>query len=146
MEKARKNSYPLTSLQQGMVYHSLLAPQSGVFVQQLVGHLNEKLNVFAFKEAWQRVIVRHPVLRTRFCLASMAEFCQEVETDAVPEWTEDDWSYLSVDDRERQWKRYLRDDRRRGFDFSQSPLMRLFLGGCRIGDRKEDEEASSHRA
>ncbi|MHC4712022.1 MAG: amino acid adenylation domain-containing protein [Planctomycetota bacterium] len=123
----RDNSYPLTPLQQGMVYHSLLAPQSGLYVQQLTGDLCEELDVGRFEEAWRRLVARHPVLRTRFHLADEGGFRQEVETDAVPEWTEDDWSHLSDDDRQSRWRRYLDEDRRRGFDFSQCPLMRLAL-------------------
>jgi len=127
MKETPENSYQLTSLQQGMVYHSLLAPQSGLYIQQLTGHLRERLNVPCFKEAWRRLVARHPVLRTRLHLASESGFRQEVKTDAAPEWTEEDWSHLSPDDRETQWRRYLDEDRRRGFDFAQSPLMRLAL-------------------
>lgn len=122
-----ENSYPLTPLQQGMVYHSLLAPQSGFYVEQMMGRLREELDVPCFKEAWRRIVGRHAVLRTRFELAGEAGFLQEPTADALPEWTEKDWSRLSGDAREQHWRRYLDEDRRRGFDFAKSPLMRLAL-------------------
>ncbi|MFH0965952.1 MAG: amino acid adenylation domain-containing protein [Planctomycetota bacterium] len=127
MKKTRESPYPLSALQQGMVYHSLLAPHSGVYVQQLVGRLRERLNVSAFKDAWGRMVARHASLRTRLRLEGAAGFLQEVEPEVVPDWTESDWSGLSAHERETEWNRQLREDRRRGFDFSRSPLMRLAL-------------------
>jgi NRPS condensation-like uncharacterized protein len=119
--------YPLTALQQGIVYQSLRAPQSGLYVQQLVGRLREPLNVPLFKDVWSRLMARHAVLRTRMHLADGSDLCQEVEPDAPPEWTEEDWSRLSPEEREARFRRFLDDDRRRGFDFSSFPFMRLAL-------------------
>ena len=65
-EQYIEDSYPLSPLQQGMLFHDLHAPHSGIYLGQLVCTFHEKLNVTAFKEAWQRVIARHPVLRTSF--------------------------------------------------------------------------------
>ena len=61
-----EDSYPLSPMQQGMLFHSLYAPQSGMYVQQLICGLQEDLQVAAFERAWQRVVARHPALRTRF--------------------------------------------------------------------------------
>ena len=84
--------YPLTALQKGMVYESLRYPQRGVYVQQLTGRFREALDVPLFKRVWQRLIARHGVLRTRIHLADEQDLSQDVEADAPPEWTEEDWS------------------------------------------------------
>ena len=117
--------YALTALQKGMVYESLRSPQSGLYVQQLTGRLREPLDVPLFKGVWARLMARHAVLRTRMHLADESDLCQEVEPDAPPEWTEEDWSRLSPEDREARFRRFLDEDRRRAFDFSRFPLMRL---------------------
>jgi amino acid adenylation domain-containing protein len=122
-----KRRYPLTPLQKGMVYQSLRSPQSGLYVQQLAGRLREPLDVPLFKGVWSRLMARHAVLRTRMHLADESDLCQEVEPDAPPEWTEDDWSRLSPDEREARLRRFLDSDRRRAFDFSGFPLLRLAL-------------------
>jgi len=119
--------YPLTALQKGMVYQSLRSPQSGLYVQQLVGRLREPLDAPLFKAAWSRLMARHTVLRTRIHLADESDLCQEVEPDAPPEWTEEDWSGLSPEEREARLRCFLDEDRRRDFDFSRFPLLRLAL-------------------
>ncbi len=119
--------YPLTALQKGMVYQSLRSPQSGLYVQQLAVRLREPLDVPKFKGAWARLMERHAVLRTRMDLVDGADLCQEVEPDALPEWTEEDWSSLSPEERETRFTRFLDNDRRRAFDFSRFPLLRLAL-------------------
>jgi hypothetical protein len=58
--------YPLSPMQQGMLFHSLYAPDSGVYVEQTAYTLRGPLDVEAFVRAWQRVVDRHPVLRTAF--------------------------------------------------------------------------------
>jgi NRPS condensation-like uncharacterized protein len=119
--------YPLTPLQKGMVYQSLHSPQSGLYVQQRVLRLREPLDVPLFKDVWPRLMARHAVLRTRIHLADGSDLCQEVEPDAPPEWTEEDWSRLSPEEREARFRRFLDNDRRRDFDFSSFPFMRLAL-------------------
>lgn len=119
--------YALTALQQGMVYQTLRSPQSGLYVQQLTARLGERLDVALFKGVWSRLVARHAVLRTRMHLADESDLCQEVGPDAAPEWTEEDWSSLAPDEREARFRRFLGEDRRRGFDLSGFPLMRLAL-------------------
>ena len=58
--------YPLSPLQEGMLFHSLYAPDSGVYVEQLSCALDGPLDQAAFARAWERVVERHAVLRTAF--------------------------------------------------------------------------------
>src|SRR4051794_18816101 len=59
-------SYPLTPLQEGMLFHSRLASGSGVYVQQLVVHMPEAVDADALRQAWRFVVERHEALRTAF--------------------------------------------------------------------------------
>src|SRR5215211_5746287 len=58
--------YPLSPLQQGLLFHTLENPGSGAYVEQLSCALLGPLDLAAFGAAWQSVIDRHPVLRTAF--------------------------------------------------------------------------------
>ena len=47
------NIYPLSSLQQGMLFHSLYGPDSEIYSTQLVCELEGCLDEEAFAAAWQ---------------------------------------------------------------------------------------------
>ena len=119
--------YPLSFLQQGMLFEGLSAPESGINIEQLICDLREDLNVSFFKQAWQQVVARHPILRTRFCWEGVKEPFQEVKQQVSVPIEEDDWRELSVPDAAEQLELYLQRDRQRGFQFDEAPLMRLAL-------------------
>ncbi len=58
--------YPLSHMQEGMLFHAFSAPGSGIIIEQIVCRFYEDLNVSAFKRAWQQVVERHEVFRTSF--------------------------------------------------------------------------------
>ena len=59
--------YPLSPMQEGLLFHSLYAQDHAVYVTHITCTL-EKLDVPAFERAWQQVMDRHPALRTAFVL------------------------------------------------------------------------------
>ncbi len=58
--------YKLSPMQQGMLFHTLYAPDSEVYREQTSCSLKGNLNVSAFQQAWGQVVHRHPILRTAF--------------------------------------------------------------------------------
>ncbi len=120
--------YPLTPLQQGMLFHTVYAPGSGAYVEQVGFTVRDPaFGPQAFARAWQRVAERHPVLRTAFAWEEMEEPVQVVQRRvAIPVETLD-WSGLAPHARERELEDFLAEDRRRGFDLLAAPLMRLAL-------------------
>src|SRR4028118_259910 len=58
--------YPLSPMQQGMLFHTLYDGESGVYLTQINLTLRGNLDVPSFQRAWDLVIERHPVLRTAF--------------------------------------------------------------------------------
>ena len=61
-----EDCYPLSPMQQGMLFDTLADTGPGVDIDQLVCELREVLDTAALRRAWQRLVDRHPVLRTRF--------------------------------------------------------------------------------
>jgi amino acid adenylation domain-containing protein/non-ribosomal peptide synthase protein (TIGR01720 family)/FkbM family methyltransferase len=117
--------YALSPMQHGMLYHTLVSPESAPFVTQIACTLEGPLNRPAFRQAWQQVVDRHPALRTAF--AAGADGLQQVVCRKVRiPWLEQDWRQ----EREAQpakLQQFLVEDRRAGFDLSQPPLLRVAL-------------------
>ncbi|WP_460207482.1 amino acid adenylation domain-containing protein [Scytonema sp. NUACC21] len=119
--------YSLSPMQEGMLFHTLYASNSGVYFEHLNCTLKGNLNVLAFQKAWQQVVERHPVLRTAFIWEGLDEPLQVVRQHISLPWEQHDWRSLSPVEQQEQLEAFLQADRERGFDLSQAPLMRLTL-------------------
>jgi amino acid adenylation domain-containing protein/FkbM family methyltransferase len=119
--------YPLSPMQQGMLFESLYARQSKVYVEQRSYLLRGPLNVGAFELALQKVIDRHPALRTSFVWEELEEPIQIVHRHIKLPLQMQDWRQSSPTWREQSLKDYLEANRRRGFDLSAAPLLRFCL-------------------
>jgi amino acid adenylation domain-containing protein len=119
--------YTLSPLQQGLFFHTLYAPQSGVYVEQLDCTLRGELHLTAFEHAWQQVLDRHPILRTAFLWKELEEPVQVVRQRVKLSFHREDWRSLTKAQQEERLDQYLKTDRSRGFDLSKAPLMRLAL-------------------
>ena len=122
-------TYPLSPLQAGMLFHSLAGLGTGVDIEQIICDVPESLDLEAFQRAWARVVERHAVLRTRFEWKGIPEPRQVVvpKVSFRGEWF--DWQSLSVDEQQACLETYIEKERAKGFDLSQVPLMRLALFG-----------------
>ncbi len=121
------SGYPLTPVQQGMLFHHVQSRHSGVDVQQLIASVDEAIDVAAFRAAWQDLATAHPILRTRILwdgeLAPRQEILDAVDLD----FTVIDLTALPPSEQQRQLDEHLRADRLRGFDLSAAPLSRVTL-------------------
>jgi amino acid adenylation domain-containing protein len=115
--------YPLSPMQQGMLFHTVLDPQAGDYLTQLTGAIDGRATLDAFRNAWHEVIRRHAVLRTGFVWETLDQPLQVVHREAEMPCEEHDWRGQS--DIEGAFKNFLADDRAAGFDLSSPPLMRL---------------------
>jgi len=133
MEKLAKfsgeieDTYPLTPMQQGILFHSLSEPDSGVYTTQFVCELRGDLDEEAFQAAWQTIVRRHQCLRTDFAWDVCAEPIQVVRREVEVKLSREDWTQFSRERQEELFEEYLRCDRERGFDFKRAPLLRLAL-------------------
>ena len=119
--------YPLSPIQQGILFHSLYSPESGVYMVQTHCVLHPAPDVSAFERAWNEVIKRHDIFRTAFEWKEVDEAVQVLYDQAEISLTQFDWRGQSNSEQRERLQEYLVTDRRRGFDFSVPPLMRLTL-------------------
>ena len=118
--------YPLSPMQQGMLFHSMHAPETGVYIIQWCCTF-EKLDPQAFAQAWQAMIDRHAILRTAFVWQGLEEMLQVVGEHVELPWTELDWRLLPSEEQQTRMAALLEQDRSRGFEINHAPLMRFIL-------------------
>ncbi|MBI1853016.1 MAG: amino acid adenylation domain-containing protein [Planctomycetes bacterium] len=119
--------YPLTPMQQGMLFHTLSDPASALYVEQLTCTLAGPLDADLFERAWQCAVDRHAILRTAFVWEGLDEPVQVVQEAAEMAIDRQDWSGLSPTERTDRLDAFLQADRRRGFRLADAPLARLTL-------------------
>jgi len=127
MEENIQDIYPLSPMQQGMLFHSIFAPDTDVYAEQMACKLTGNLNIDAFKKAWEKVVERHDILRTAFVWEELEEPLQVVYKSADIPFSVQDWRDLSPIDQEKALEEFMRKDRKSGLDLSDAPLMRFSL-------------------
>jgi amino acid adenylation domain-containing protein len=126
------DAYPLSPLQQGMLFHTLSAPHSGVDVEQMVATIRAPIDRAAFRQSWERVIEQHEVLRTSFHWEGLDEPLQRVHKRGRLEFEEADWRSLTKQEQQARLTTHLERDRLHDFDLTKPSLMRVAL--FRIGE------------
>jgi amino acid adenylation domain-containing protein/non-ribosomal peptide synthase protein (TIGR01720 family) len=119
--------YPLSPMQEGMLLHTLMAPDSGVYLEQTTFELEGVLDAPALRRSWERVVERHGALRTRFSWEGQARPLQVVERGVTLPWDEEDWRGRHADEQAERFEELSREDQERGFDLDHAPLLRIRL-------------------
>ncbi|WP_330230966.1 condensation domain-containing protein [Nocardia sp. NBC_00508] len=119
--------YPLSPVQRDTLEHVLADGGAGVFLEQLVATLVGPLDVELFREATQRVVDRHPALRTSIASNGDSGPLQVVRRHATIPFVVEDATTSegrAVAERERE---FIARDRRQGFDLASAPLIRITI-------------------
>ncbi|MDR5795789.1 amino acid adenylation domain-containing protein [Caballeronia sp. LZ008] len=115
--------YPLSPMQQGILFHSLFAPEQSTYVNQFAATLIAP-DIDRLRAAFEASVPRHDILRTGFT-ADEAAPMQIVHRQAGLPFDVIDWRERS--DASAAFETWLADDRARGFDLAAPPLMRVTL-------------------
>lgn len=81
------DAYPLSPLQQGMLYEALKHPDHDVYVAYIVIDIIGNPDSDVLFKAWQSTVSRYPALRTRFLWEELDEPLQLVSTQPHMDWT-----------------------------------------------------------
>jgi amino acid adenylation domain-containing protein/non-ribosomal peptide synthase protein (TIGR01720 family) len=119
-------AFALSPMQQGMLFHYLKEPHSGVDIEQIVVHLPEKIDARRLEMAWLWLVRRHDILRTKFVWGGN-ETQQEVLPEVTVPFVVHEERGLSEKAHDERLKEFLQADRVRGFDLSEAPMLRLTL-------------------
>ncbi|BFU90202.1 MAG: hypothetical protein NTAFB01_13890 [Nitrospira sp.] len=126
---AIEDLYPLTPMQEGMLFHTLFNPGSGMYLMQQHYTWNGPLKLDRLVEAWGRVIDRHPILRTAYVWKDLKRPLQVVQRriDLKEAVHVLDWRGSSAAEQKDRLIRTLETELAEGFDMSRAPLMRIRL-------------------
>jgi amino acid adenylation domain-containing protein len=119
--------FPLTPMQEGILFHSLITPGSGMYFEQYSCKIHGHLDVSLFQSAWGQIVHRHPALRTLVTWKNRKQPLQIVRSQVEIRWIIDDWREIPADELEAKLTSFLDSDRTQGFEISKPPLMRLAL-------------------
>ncbi|MEN3359374.1 MAG: hypothetical protein V7637_3356, partial [Mycobacteriales bacterium] len=120
--------YPLTPLQAGMLFHSLVDDgDTAAYFDQLQVRLAGVPDPRALAAAWQRVLDRTPVLRSRLVWDGVDTPLQVVQRRVTLPVAQHDWRALTEAERGRELRRVLAEDRAAGMDLAAAPLLRLTI-------------------
>ncbi|MCP4660259.1 MAG: amino acid adenylation domain-containing protein, partial [bacterium] len=134
--------YPLSPMQEGMLFHTLAAPASEIYCEQLDWALRGPLDLRAFRSAWERVVERYGVLRSSFVWEDLKRPLQIVHRRVALPFSEHDWRDLGPGEQQDRLAATLAAERERGFQLAQAPLMRLTV--VRLGDESYRVVWTSH--
>ncbi|NCQ97821.1 MAG: amino acid adenylation domain-containing protein [Microcystis aeruginosa L211-101] len=119
--------YPLSPMQEGMLFHSLYTPDSGIYCSQTLITLEGEINLAVFRQAWEKVVERHSVLRTLFLWEKREKPLQIVRKKVDLPWDYQDWRNLSPTEQQQRLDLLLQTERQQGFEFKVAPLMRCLM-------------------
>ncbi|RMQ41954.1 hypothetical protein ALQ04_04971, partial [Pseudomonas cichorii] len=128
--------YPLSPMQQGMLFHTLFEEQAGNYINQMRVDVSG-LHVARFQAAWQATVDAHEVLRSGF-VSHLQQALQVVQRTV-------DLPFVELDAREQsaEWlDERAQADRQQGFDLTQGPLLRLAV--LRTGENSHHLIYTSH--
>jgi len=122
-----ENVYPLSALQQGMLFHVLNTPAARLYVNQQIYDLEGSLDTVALKNAFQLLIDKHETLRSALVFTPQGEPLQVVFRMAEVPWEQHEYSGLSSEQENHVIEELLKVDREKHFDLAHAPLLRVAL-------------------
>lgn len=106
--------FVLSPLQEGLLLYSLLHPTSDKYLVQCILKIKEVQDLELLEKSFNLVLERHPALRASYHYDHLHHPVQVIQPlENIP------WIFV------KDFENHLREDRKKNFDFSKAPLMRV---------------------
>jgi amino acid adenylation domain-containing protein/FkbH-like protein/non-ribosomal peptide synthase protein (TIGR01720 family) len=119
--------YPLSSMQEGILFQCALNPGSDLYVMQVSCRLRGELDVDLFRSAWDTLLRHYDVLRASFHSDGAGRMFHVVERQVLSSIEELDWRGESEGSEQTLLEALLAANRQKGFSLSVPSLMSLTL-------------------
>ena len=117
--------YPLSPMQEGILFHSIADPKSGQYVPQTAMRISGAVDREKLKGVWQRTIERHAVLRSGFYWEEKDTPFQIVFKYVPLSWCELDWSGEDTSRHPGLLSELFETNRNEPFNLRRPPLVRI---------------------
>lgn len=124
---------PLTSMQEGLLYHKLLDETSTSYVIQCSYDVNTKMDQERLDQSLSMLAEKHPALKTNILYKNIKKPRQVILSDRILETSSYDFS--KTENAEEQFTQYKIADVCRGFNFEKESLFRASLIEMPVGQR-----------
>ncbi|MBA2582533.1 MAG: non-ribosomal peptide synthase/polyketide synthase [Bacteroidetes bacterium] len=120
-----KDLYPLSLMQEGMLFHALLETQSTAYFEQTSYLIKGNLDIEIFKYSLNELFKRHDVLRTVIVHKKVARPLQVVLKELEAAFYFEDLRQQSPEEQKKAISEFCEKDVVKGFNLSEDVLMRL---------------------
>lgn len=119
--------YPLSPMQQGLLFESLYQRQDNSYMIQTRYQLNGDLNQQIFSQSWHQLCQRHAILRTAFVHDQLQQPLQIVFKKHAPFLQYFDLTALTPEQQKSRCDDVISQDFQQGFDLGHHSLMRVSI-------------------
>lgn len=125
-----KEIYPLSPLQEGMLFHAILEKDSSAFFEQFSFDILGELDVDAFEQSWNHLFDGFDVFRTAFASNSDDHPRQVVLKKRSIDFSVKHLTGQTEKEQHTKIQAFKTTDRNRGFDLARDILMRVKVFEC----------------
>ena len=119
--------YPLSGMQEGMLFNWLMDRKSSAYFVQNSFEIRGELDIGAFEESFKQMINRYDILRTTFVYDGLRIPQQVVLKDVDWRMHVEDISEMDEDRQALFVEEFKKQDRERGFDLTKDVLIRTAI-------------------
>ncbi|OLP65658.1 Surfactin synthase subunit 2 [Bacillus pumilus] len=117
--------YPLTPMQEGMLYHAMLDPNSSSYFTQLELGISGEFDLGLFEKSINELIRTYDILRTAFVYQQLQKPRQVVLAERQTNVYREDISNLNQQEQQKAIDQYKKRVRKQGFHLTNDPLLKV---------------------
>ena len=119
--------YPLSPMQEGILFHAVSEPELGAYVNQAVVTIRGTIDPQRFNNSVQQVFSKFDALKTAIIWNEVDQPLQIVRDNVQFPFESRNWQAGSIDQRRQDLLTLLTEQKTIGFELERAPLIRVFL-------------------
>ncbi len=126
-QKDIEDIYPLSPMQEGMLFHALLDKSSHAYFEQTTLEIDGELDIDIFEKSLENIIQKHEVLRTVFVYETLEKPVQVVLRKRKANISHEDITSIEQERKAEYIEKLKEADIETGFDLTKDTLIRAAI-------------------